>query len=231
MKLNSILLQASANHTPQLIFCFILCVIVLIAVFYFNKNKKSSSSITSQPRLEEKKIDEPLVINTSNLASESNLKMFSPATFGIVIICFFFSFFDLKCNNQVVYSVKGIDLVTGVNDPGKSNIFGGETNRTENPKGQKSIWAIIAITCALLGILAYATKYKDNHRLICGFAGGGFCSMILLGLTSYFILEDNLKGRADWSFGIAFFVALVGFFIAVAIHDELLKYEKKRQQD
>lgn len=41
------------------------------------------------------------------------LHLASPSTLVIVIVCFFFTFTDLKCNDKKLVSLKGIDLITG----------------------------------------------------------------------------------------------------------------------
>lgn len=41
------------------------------------------------------------------------LHLASPSTLVIVIVCFFFTFTDLKCNDKKLISLKGIDLITG----------------------------------------------------------------------------------------------------------------------
>src|SRR5262245_2738005 len=40
-------------------------------------------------------------------------KFLSPSCFGLIILCFFLTFIDIKCNDVQLANVKGIDFVTG----------------------------------------------------------------------------------------------------------------------
>ena len=41
------------------------------------------------------------------------LKKFSPALFGLVILCFFLPFVNLSCSGQTVMTLTGFQLITG----------------------------------------------------------------------------------------------------------------------
>ncbi len=41
------------------------------------------------------------------------IKKFSPALFGVIILCFFLPFANLSCSGQTVMTLTGFQLITG----------------------------------------------------------------------------------------------------------------------
>jgi hypothetical protein len=114
-----------------------------------------------------------------------------PVAFALIIIFFFFSFVDFKCNSMKMASLTGINLVTGTHVKTASDDFlGGDTfnslngsrSRGQNAgeKVEPNLWAILAFLVAIGGLAAFYKKIKKES--LAGTAAGaiGFISLLLL---------------------------------------------------
>ena len=114
---------------------------------------------------------------TITLPSISNL-----APFILAVLGFFMVFTDINCNDDSIARFTGYDLVTGngekleLEDEGKDN--------------EPNIWAILALTAGIAGIVL-STVLKDSNRrtglLLTGLTG--VAGMIAL----YFDIQSSIK--------------------------------------
>ena len=165
---------------------------------------------------------------------------FIPLAFALVIIFFFFSFCDFKCNSMKVASLTGINLVTGthvqMNASGMlgNNPFGSMDGNQQNrvpDKGEKvepNIWAILALLAAIGGLVAFYKKIPKES--LAGTAAG------VVGFISLLILRSAIKNKVgeqgggmvqveiDFLFG--YWASVLAFIVAGGISYLRLKQEK-----
>jgi hypothetical protein len=167
-------------------------------------------------------------------------RTFIPLAFALVIIFFFFSFCDFKCNSMKVASLTGINLVTGTSiqaDPSGmlgNNPFGSMDGNQRNQvqdKGQKvdpNIWAILALLAAIGGVFAFYKKISKES--LAGTAAGavGFISLIIL--QSAIKSEVGKQGggmvQIEIEFLFGYWASLLAFLIGGGISYLRLKREK-----
>jgi hypothetical protein len=165
---------------------------------------------------------------------------FIPLAFALVIIFFFFSFCDFKCNSMKVASLTGINLVTGTHiqmdaggmlDNNPFNSMNGNPQNQVQEKGEKvepNIWAILALLAAIGGVIAFYKKIPKES--LAGTAAG------IIGFISLLILRSAIKNKVseqgggmvqveiDFLFG--YWASLLAFIIAGGISYLRLKQEK-----
>jgi len=63
-------------------------------------------------------------------------KATSPGLFGLIVICFFMSFINIKCGGTIVARYSGVEIVAGMskakNDPGFDNATGSDTKKNNS---------------------------------------------------------------------------------------------------
>ena len=166
-------------------------------------------------------------------------KFLSPACFGIVIVCFFFPFLDIKCNEVRLAKVKGIELVTG------SEIDGNDFHLPKDAKDESkqfdfttepqpiehNYFAIASFLLAIGGLtLSFLMRMKKEIFIgFIGFAGG--LSLLLMRIQ----IDNTLSASAgemrqyllhiDYVYG--YWFALIFFFLVGAIN--LFEYIDEQQ--
>jgi len=121
----------------------------------------------------------------------ANRRPFAPVSFGIAIVLFFFTFCDIKCTNgQKIASISGMELVTGGElDMSHLGLDGMMTQQETPEKMPPSIWAIIALASAIVGLVFYLMRHK-KEALIGAFASG-------FGLGALWLLRTFTKLAAN----------------------------------
>lgn len=163
-----------------------------------------------------------------------------PMAFALVIIFFFFSFCNFKCNSMKVASLTGINLVTGTHIQTAAdgmlgnNPFGSMNGASQNQvqeKGQKvgpNMWAIIALLAAIAGGLAFYKKIAKES--LAGTAAGA------IGFISLLILQWDIKSEVgeqgggmvqiEIEFLFGYWASLLAFIVGGGISYLRLKREK-----
>ncbi len=192
--------------------------------------------------------------NTGNTKSEntpdkitdtlSKNRSLIPVGFALVIIFFFFSFCEFKCNSVKVASLSGINLVTGshvkmeggglFDNPYSSLSNNGIRNPSEkDQKVNPNIWAILAFISAIGGVWVFFKKIKNESFL--GSTAGA------IGVVSLLILRSVIKGKieqqgggmvaieTDFLFG--YWASLLAFIVAGGISYLRLRQEKNAKLD
>lgn len=166
-----------------------------------------------------------------------------PIAFAVVIVLFFFSFVNFKCNGTKVASVSGFNLVTGthIKSPmsGLDDMQGyfneGATSSKSEAKGEKvpsNNWAILAFLSAIAGVGVFYKKVKNESLL--GFVIGivGVVSMLALRWAVKSAVESEANGmvsiEVDFAFG--YWLALLLFIVAGGISYLRLKKPPKAIQ-
>ncbi|MBM3405503.1 MAG: hypothetical protein FJY10_11535 [Bacteroidetes bacterium] len=151
------------------------------------------------------------VPSVDNLASRRPL---IPVSFTLVIICFFFSFFLVKCGGQKIGSVSGFDLVTGTHLKSQ-DLFSGEEEKGE--KVPANAWAIIALGAAVVGLGVFLMRHR-KEAIFGTLAGGiGFGSLIILQFAIRNAIEEKTANQVETSFQFGYWAALILFAIAAIL--------------
>lgn len=176
---------------------------------------------------------------TEALDSLAKNRSIIPVAFALIIVFFFFSFCDLKCNGVKVTSLTGINMVTGTHvKTAADNMFGSDTfnsfgqerpsSTTDAQKVAPNLWAILALLMAIGGVAAFYKKIK-NESLI-GTAAGviGFVSLLLLRSAIKSKIEgqggEMVQVEIDFLFG--FWASVLCFVLAGGLSYLRLKQEK-----
>lgn len=162
-----------------------------------------------------------------------------PVGFALVIIFFFFSFCEFKCNSVKVASLSGINLVTGshvkmetgglFDNPYSSLSNNGNVNANEkDQKVNPNIWAILAFISAIGGGWVFLKKIK-NESLLGSTAGA-------IGVVSLLILRSVIKGKIEQQGGgmveietnflFGYWASLLAFIVAGGI--SYLRYRQEK---
>ncbi|HSV12528.1 MAG TPA: hypothetical protein VLI68_17260 [Hanamia sp.] len=182
--------------------------------------------------------------NTSDNASEvlntlAKKRSIIPLAFAVIIIFFFFSFVDFKCNSVKVASLTGMNMVTGTHIKTAADNFSSDNyfNSLDNNrapvenKGDKvepNLWAIVALLSAVGGFAAYYKKIKKES--LAGTAAGaiGIISLLILRSAIKNKISDQSGGMVpieiDFLFG--YWASLLAFFMAGGLSYLRLKQEK-----
>lgn len=167
-----------------------------------------------------------------------------PVAFALIIILFFFSFCDFKCNGMKVASLSGINFVTGshikVNDGAgllDNNSFGslndnrGNKAEDKNEKIDPNIWAILAFLSAIGGVAVFYKKLRNESFI--GTAAGiiGFVSLLLLRQAIKRKIEQQGGGmvQIEIDFVFAYWVSILAFLVAGGI--SYLRMKKGKEVD
>jgi hypothetical protein len=167
-------------------------------------------------------------------------RTFIPLAFALVIIFFFFSFCDFKCNSVKVASLTGINLVTGTSiqaDPSGmlgNNPFGSMNGYQRNEvkdKGQKvepNIWAILALLAAIGGVFAFYKKIPKESLAGTAVGAVGFISLIILqsAIKSAVGKQGGGMVQIEIEFLFGYWASLLAFLIGGGISYLRLKREK-----
>lgn len=191
----------------------------------------NNNSISGEPAIPDANVSEML----DSLAKKRSL---IPIAFALIIIFFFFSFVDFKCNSMKVASLSGINLVTGtriktdsdnlLND-NNFNSLNDNSNLSEGgrQKVEPNFWAILALLMAIAGLAAFYKKIKQES--LAGTAAGaiGFISLLVLRSAIRNKVGEQTGGmvQVDIDFLFAYWASLLSFLAAGG-----LSYLRSKQQ-
>ncbi len=144
----------------------------------------------------------PVTPSENTLYTLANNRGVIPVAFALIIILFFFSFCDFKCNSVKVASLSGINLITGsqVKMEGGAGMldntpFGSLNDNKmnqyddKNQKVEPNMWAILAFLSAIGGVGVFYKKLK-NEALLGTLAGA-------IGVISLLMLRSAIKRKVE----------------------------------
>lgn len=145
---------------------------------------------------------ESSTLNVSTTETIRNRRTLAPASFGVAIILFFFSFMDISCNGQHLVSLSGVDLAIGkeVQEMGAEDFFGGAFSEEAESSGEKvrpNILAILALLSCFGGLFVYLTRRRLEAAL--GLAAGitGAWLLLMLRWSLLSSLKLQMGGEMD----------------------------------
>lgn len=157
---------------------------------------------------------------------KNGFKKFSPAIFGIAIICFFLPFINVTCSGEKVATLTGIQLVTGTTIE-QPSMFG-EKKQVRKVEGEPL--AILAFLSAIVGLgLSFLKSRKSSIApAIMGIAG-----LILLLLLKAKLDNDILRegeGMLRLEYEIGFWLTFLLFLFAAGWNGFLF-FRRERVQE
>jgi hypothetical protein len=156
----------------------------------------------------------------------------SPFMFLVIGLCFFLPFVSVSCNGQDLATMSGVQLVTGAEVEiapelveELNNSFGveeGEEVPNETEEADPSIWAIIALAAAVLGVVVgFATKRRA--RTLASLAAALLGLVGLIGLR--FDLQVDVEGAEGISirYRLGYWIAALLFAVLALAHGTFLR--------
>lgn len=152
--------------------------------------------------------DIPLNVQAPATVKISIGRSFTPASFALVIICFFFTFCDFKCGGQKIETMKGNDFLTGKHIEGQQDSYG---RSEETPSNN---WAIVAFSSAIIGLFAFLLKGK--WEAVIGTCAGivGFASLLIFQFVIKSVIEEKGNGQIETVFQSGYWGALISMGVA-----------------
>lgn len=140
---------------------------------------------------------------------EDRIKKFSPAIFGIALICFFLPFINVSCSGQKIGSLTGIQLVTGTTIE-QSDLWG--KKQVQKVDGEPLAIAAFISVFAGLGLSFIKARKGSIAPAVIGAAG-----VILLLLLKSKIDNEVLRqggGMIQVNYGVGFWLTFMSFLSA-----------------
>ncbi|MCB0706216.1 MAG: hypothetical protein KDC34_12935 [Saprospiraceae bacterium] len=120
----------------------------------------------------------------------------SPTGFGLALLCFLFTFCEVKCSGDTVMKISGINMAFGT-EPTPAGILAneeldmdGDSDIAGESSGDMNIYALIAFLAALSGLVFFFLFQGKMYALIGTTAG-------LLAFLCLLILQFNLGNDMD----------------------------------
>jgi predicted histidine transporter YuiF (NhaC family) len=145
---------------------------------------------------------------------QESLKNFSPAIFGLVLICFMFPWVNMSCQGQKnEVTISGFQLATGT------------TIQEQNQKVKSEPLAVAVLVLTILGLALSFLKDKKSS-IIPGIIG--VAAFILLLLLKSKIDTDASNQSMQVQYAIGFWMVLVLLIGAIALNGYLYFYSNKQ---
>jgi phosphatidylserine synthase len=156
---------------------------------------------------------------------QDTLKKFSPAIFGIAIVCFLLPWVNFSCQGQHVATFTGLELVTGTTIQ-QQGTFGQSQNKKANPEP-------LAIAVLLLTVLGLALSFQKGGKASLIPTIVGALTLILLFLLKSKIETDaanQSQGAIHTEYAIGFWLALIASVLAIVLNGYLYLASTKQFQ-
>ena len=152
----------------------------------------------------------------------NDIKKFSPAVYGLVIVCFFLPFTEISCEGRKVASFSGFQHVTGTEIEVPS-AFGGTDVKKVNPE----IFAIMAFLTAVVGLCLSFLKAKAGiiTAAAMGVLGAAFLLLLKGKIDKDVLREGEGLLQVDYQFG--FWLAFLLFLCALGMNVYFMSGIKK----
>jgi len=134
---------------------------------------------------------------------KSEMRRFTPAIYGLTLICFFLPFTHISCEGRKVASLTGIQLVTG-------------TSVTVEGKTEKIDPEPLAILLLCTAVVGLAVKTRTRVSIIVGVIGLTLLLFLKAEIDSEVLKRGEGVLKAEYAVG--FWLMLISFFGAIAIN-------------
>lgn len=146
-----------------------------------------------------------------------------PTSFFLVVVFFFFSFCNFRCNGTKVASLKGINLVTGTHLKtsvgGALNALdamGGQAKKAGGEKIPSNVWAVIAFFSAITGFIVFYRRKRKEALWGTLLGAIGFICLVALRWAIKNAVDDQSGGMVtvETSFAFGYWASLLSFLVA-----------------
>jgi len=155
-------------------------------------------------------------------SAKAHARKFSPALFGLAMLCFFFPFTHISCQGDRVATFSGVQLVVGTRIPMADIEMLGQAPGAAQQRVGRELWAILAFLSAGAGLAGLALK--DQRRYLGGGIAGavGVLALLLLKLRIDDAVLSEGEGMLRAEYGGGYYLAMLVFACAAALHGYLL---------
>jgi hypothetical protein len=195
--------------------------------------------------------NQPASVNVQLPSAEAiaSKRSLIPVSFAAILVFFFFSFVDFKCNGTTAESLTGYNLVFGTHLKNPVNNAFNQTqnvydqlDENANPTKQQtsiagdivgpSMWSILALAAAIGGVAVFWKRKQIEALAGTALAIAGFISLIVLRSIINSKVADQTGGglvqiETDFQFG--YWMSLLGFIVAGGISFLRLRNKDKTQ--
>lgn len=158
------------------------------------------------------------------------MRFLNPGSFGIVILCFFLPFVNIKCNNMKLASMSGVQMATGTNiGGGGGGLLGSRMNSAMSDKKVLEIPLLLTLVILVAAgtITLVLTTRKAAERKIRSWTIIGHAIVVVCLLLEYIKLEVGMRKAMSetdstmpvsitWGMEIGYWLALlipIGFIV------------------
>lgn len=158
------------------------------------------------------------------------MRFLNPGSFGIVILCFFLPFVNIKCNNMKLASMSGVQMATGTNiGGGGGGLLGSRMNSAMSDKKVLEIPLLLTLVILVAAgtITLVLTTRKAAERKIRRWTIIGHAIVVVCLLLEYIKLEVGMRKAMSetdstmpvsitWGMEIGYWLALlipIGFIV------------------
>ncbi|MBN2132782.1 MAG: hypothetical protein JW741_24995 [Sedimentisphaerales bacterium] len=154
--------------------------------------------------------------------AKAHARKYSPALFGLVLLCFCFPFTHISCQGDRVATFSGVQLVVGTRISMADMELLGQNPRASQQRVGREFWAILAFLSAGAGLAGFALK--DRRRYLGGgiIGGVGVLTLLLLKLRIDDAVLREGEGVLRAEYGGGYYLAMLLFACAAALHGYLL---------
>ena len=154
--------------------------------------------------------------------AKTHARKYSPALFGLILLCFCFPFTHISCQGDRVATFSGVQLVVGTRISTADMELLGQNPRPAQQRVGRELWAILAFLSAAAGLVAFALK--DQRRYLGGCIAGavGVLALLLLKLRIDDAVLREGEGVLQATYGGGYYLAMLVFACAAALHGYLL---------
>jgi len=167
----------------------------------------------------------------TNDSTNRLLGKYSPAMFGLALLCFFLPFTHISCQGERVATLSGLQLATGSQIDGPDMSFVGGARRSSGQRVGFEPLAILALLSALGGLGISFLKNRPG-RFGSAVAGGiGFLAFVFLKLKIDREILQQGDGILQAQYGGGFYLGMLVFLCAAVLHVILFRAARTRLSD
>ncbi len=157
-------------------------------------------------------------------------RKYSPAAFGLAILCFVLPFTHISCQGERVASLSGLQLVVGTEISGAELQGFGDMRDASREKVNPEPLAILALVIAIVGVAVGFRKDKKGRIASIAAGAAGAVVLLLLKLKIDNEVATEGEGLLEVAYGSGYYLAFLFLIGAAALHVWLFLETKRPSQ-